>query len=54
MVFGTAFAPAEVEGLKKASGGRVSLTVCDITKPEAVKAWPMACPMRSATQALMC
>jgi NAD(P)-dependent dehydrogenase (short-subunit alcohol dehydrogenase family) len=39
VVFGTAFAPAEVEDLKKASGGRVNLTVCDITKPQDVKAW---------------
>jgi NAD(P)-dependent dehydrogenase (short-subunit alcohol dehydrogenase family) len=39
VVFGTAFAPAEVQDLKAASGGRVSLTVCDITKPEAVKTW---------------
>ena len=39
VVFGTALAPAEVQDLKQASGGRVSLTVCDITKPEAVKAW---------------
>jgi len=39
IVFGTAFAPAEVQDLREASGGRVSLTVCDITKPEAVKAW---------------
>jgi NAD(P)-dependent dehydrogenase (short-subunit alcohol dehydrogenase family) len=39
VVFGTAFAPTEVQDLKEASGGRVSLTVCDITKPEAVKAW---------------
>jgi len=39
VVFGTAFAPAEVQDLKEASGGRVSLTVCDITKPEAVKVW---------------
>jgi len=39
VVFGTAFAPAEVEDLKEASGGRASLTVCDITKPQAVKAW---------------
>jgi NAD(P)-dependent dehydrogenase (short-subunit alcohol dehydrogenase family) len=39
VVFGTAFAPEEVQDLKKASGGRVSLTVCDITKPQAVKAW---------------
>jgi NAD(P)-dependent dehydrogenase (short-subunit alcohol dehydrogenase family) len=39
IVFGTAFATAEAQNLKEASGGRVSLTVCDITKPEAVKAW---------------
>ena len=29
----------EVSDLKEASGGRVSLTVCDITKEQAVKAW---------------
>jgi NAD(P)-dependent dehydrogenase (short-subunit alcohol dehydrogenase family) len=39
VVFGTALAPAEVQDLKQASDGRVSLAVCDITKPEAVKAW---------------
>ena len=39
VVFGTALAPAEALDLKQASAGRVSLTVCDITKPEAVKAW---------------
>lgn len=39
VVFGTAFAPDEIQELKDASGGRVSLVVCDITKPEAVKAW---------------
>jgi NAD(P)-dependent dehydrogenase (short-subunit alcohol dehydrogenase family) len=39
IVFGTALAPAEVRDLKDASGGRVSLAVVDITKPEAVKAW---------------
>ena len=39
VVFGTALAPAEVEDLKAASGGRVSLAVCDMTKPEDVKAW---------------
>jgi NAD(P)-dependent dehydrogenase (short-subunit alcohol dehydrogenase family) len=31
--------PEEVEDLKKGSGGRVSLAVCDITKELAVKAW---------------
>ena len=39
LVFGTAVSVSEVQDLKEASGGRVSLTVCDITKPEAVKAW---------------
>jgi len=39
VVFGTAFTPDEVQALKDASGGRVSLVICDITKPEAVKAW---------------
>src|SRR5580704_1981984 len=39
VVFGTAMSVAEVQDLKDASGGRVSLVVCDITKPEAVKAW---------------
>ena len=39
VVFGTAFTPTEVQELKEASGGRVSLAVCDITIPEAVKAW---------------
>jgi NAD(P)-dependent dehydrogenase (short-subunit alcohol dehydrogenase family) len=39
VVFGTALAPAEVQDLKEVSGGRASLVVCDITKPEAVKAW---------------
>ena len=39
IVFGTAISAAEVEELKEASGGRVSLTVCDITKEQAVKAW---------------
>ena len=39
VVFGTAVAASEVQDLKEASGGRVSLTVCDITKPEAVQAW---------------
>jgi NAD(P)-dependent dehydrogenase (short-subunit alcohol dehydrogenase family) len=39
VVFGTAFAPAEAQDLKEASGGRVILAVCDITKPETVMAW---------------
>ncbi len=39
IVFGTAFSGGEVSDLKEASGGRVSLTVCDITKEQAVKTW---------------
>jgi NAD(P)-dependent dehydrogenase (short-subunit alcohol dehydrogenase family) len=39
VVFGTAMSVAEVEDLKNASGGRVSLAVCDMTNDEAVKAW---------------
>src|ERR1700728_5403741 len=39
VVFGTAMSVAEVQDLKDASGGRVSLTVCDMTREESVKAW---------------
>ncbi|TYL84473.1 SDR family NAD(P)-dependent oxidoreductase [Bradyrhizobium rifense] len=39
VVFGTAMSIAEVQDLKDASGGRVSLTVCDMTREQAVKAW---------------
>ena len=39
IVFGTAMSSAEVQDLRDASGGRVSLTACDITKEQAVKAW---------------
>src|SRR6202167_1258757 len=39
VVFGTALSASEVEDLKEASGGRVSLTVCDITKEQSVRAW---------------
>src|SRR5882724_12763212 len=38
-VFGTALADAEVQDLQTASGGRVTLSVCDITKEVEVKAW---------------
>jgi NAD(P)-dependent dehydrogenase (short-subunit alcohol dehydrogenase family) len=38
-VFGTALADAEVQDLRTASGGRVTLAVCDITKEQDVKAW---------------
>ncbi|HWX29624.1 MAG TPA: SDR family NAD(P)-dependent oxidoreductase [Steroidobacteraceae bacterium] len=39
IVFGTASTAAEVQDLTDASGERVSLTVCDITKEQAVRAW---------------
>src|SRR5439155_15902822 len=39
IVFGTAMSAAEVQDLKDASGGRVSLTVCDMTREASVKAW---------------
>jgi NAD(P)-dependent dehydrogenase (short-subunit alcohol dehydrogenase family) len=39
IVFGTALSAKEVQDLKEASGGRVSLTVCDITKEQSVRAW---------------
>ena len=39
IVFGTAMSSGEVSDLKDASGGRISLTVCDITREPAVKAW---------------
>jgi NAD(P)-dependent dehydrogenase (short-subunit alcohol dehydrogenase family) len=38
-VFGTAISLDEVADLKKASGGTVVLTPCDITNEAAVKAW---------------
>jgi NAD(P)-dependent dehydrogenase (short-subunit alcohol dehydrogenase family) len=38
-VFGTAITEAETQDLKSASGGRVSLSVCDITKEQEVNAW---------------
>lgn len=38
-VFGTAIALDEIADLKKASGGTVSLTQCDITNESAVKVW---------------
>src|SRR5258707_6173402 len=39
VVFGTAMSAAEVQDLKDASAGRVSMTVGDMTKEQAVKAW---------------
>jgi NAD(P)-dependent dehydrogenase (short-subunit alcohol dehydrogenase family) len=38
-VFGTALTEAEVQDLKDASGGRVGLAICDITKAPDVKTW---------------
>jgi NAD(P)-dependent dehydrogenase (short-subunit alcohol dehydrogenase family) len=39
IIFGTAASAAEVSYLRDASGGRVSLTVCDVTKATSVEAW---------------
>ena len=39
LVFGTAISAAQGQDLKDASDGRVNLTVCDITKEQAVRAW---------------
>ena len=39
IVFGTALAAAEVQDLRVASEGRVSLAVCDIARPDAASAW---------------
>ncbi|MGV6876055.1 SDR family NAD(P)-dependent oxidoreductase [Pseudochelatococcus sp. B33] len=39
IVFGTAMSAAQVQDLREASGGRVSLAVCDITCEDAVRAW---------------
>ena len=38
-VFGTAFTSEEIEDLKRASGGAVTLAICDITDATAVKSW---------------
>src|SRR5580704_7336649 len=38
-IFGTAMSSEEIADLKKASGGAVNLTVCDITNEAAVKTW---------------
>jgi NAD(P)-dependent dehydrogenase (short-subunit alcohol dehydrogenase family) len=38
-VFGTAVSAAEIQDLKDASAGRVSLTLCDLTREDSVKAW---------------
>ncbi|MBY3260223.1 SDR family NAD(P)-dependent oxidoreductase [Rhizobium laguerreae] len=39
VVFGTAEAAAQVQDLKAASGGRVSLAACDITNMQGLRAW---------------
>jgi len=39
IIFGTASSTDEVGDLRAASGGRVSLTVCDMTKAMLVEAW---------------
>jgi NAD(P)-dependent dehydrogenase (short-subunit alcohol dehydrogenase family) len=39
IVFGTAASAQEVEDLREASRGRVSLAVCDLKNAETVKAW---------------
>jgi NAD(P)-dependent dehydrogenase (short-subunit alcohol dehydrogenase family) len=44
VVFGTALKSADVQEMKEASGGRVSLSVCNITKEEDVKAWVAGSP----------
>lgn len=46
IVFGTAKSAAEVQDLKDASGGRVSLTVCEGAKAAPVQAW--ACGVMDA------
>src|ERR1700679_4397807 len=38
-VFGTAMSPGEIQDLNSASGGSVTLGLCDITDEAAVKAW---------------
>jgi len=38
-VFGTAISSEEIADLKKASGGAVNLSQCDITNEAAVKVW---------------
>ena len=53
IVFGTAISAAEVSDLKEASGGRVSLTVCDITKEQSREGLGRpACPTRLASSGL--
>ncbi|RQR24613.1 SDR family NAD(P)-dependent oxidoreductase [Burkholderia sp. Bp9142] len=39
VVYGTALSAAEVQELKDVSGGRVDLTICDLTNEQAVNGW---------------
>jgi len=41
-VFGTAITPEEITDLQQASGGAVTLAICDITDEPAVKRWARA------------
>ncbi len=38
-VFGTAMASSEIADLQQASGGRVALSICDITDEKSVQSW---------------
>src|SRR5260370_26153785 len=38
-VFGTAMASGEIADLQQASGGKVALTICDITDEKSVQSW---------------
>src|SRR5882672_3172735 len=38
-VFGTAMAGAEIADLQQASGGKVALSICDITDEKSVQSW---------------
>jgi NAD(P)-dependent dehydrogenase (short-subunit alcohol dehydrogenase family) len=38
-VFGTAMASGEITDLQQASGGRVALSICDITDQQSVQSW---------------
>ena len=38
-VFGTAMAKAEIADLQQASGGKVALSICDITDEKSVQSW---------------
>jgi len=51
LVFGTAMASCEIADLQQASGGRVALSICDITDEKSVQAGLAACPMLLAQPA---